>query len=249
MQDLVVITGAAGGIGKELCLAFGKMNFGIIALDTNLERLEDLGKILDNANISFSLSHTDITKLEKLNQDIEHCKKSLGGQVKALINNAAINIIGPFNTSSIQGLQKMMEVNLMGAVNCTAVCLKDLNENNGTIINVSTTAGFAPLYHRTSYCCTKYALHGFFESLRTESSLKIIMAIPTYVKTGFGAAKNDEKGIKLLSPKFVASEIYKAYENGKETVYIGFKSLAARKLYLLAPKLFVKLMLKEQKVS
>lgn len=248
MLKIVVITGAAGGIGTELCNVYGEQGYAIIALDNNKTALNKLSETLKIAQVPCFCSEIDISKYEDVKQAIYSGLNELKGELHVLINNAAINFIGPFQENAIEKLELMMRVNFMGSVNCTAVCKEAIDKNKGSIIAVSTPAGFAPLYHRTSYCATKYAVHGFFESLRTECpNLNILFAIPTYVKTNFGGGMNEKKGIKLLTPQYVAKEIYTAMISRKNVAYIGRKSYLAKKVYQFAPSLYLKLMLKEQK--
>lgn len=247
----IVITGAAGGIGKALLFRFAREGYHVIGLDINTELIEVTKKAILKRNLSAELIKVDITNLEEI-KNILPSKMQSEGELVGLMNNAGINHIEPFSNESIPHLHKIMDVNFYGAVNTALVCMPYLLKSKGSIINVSTIAGFAPLYHRTSYCASKYALHGFMEALRTEyiGRLHIGIALPTYVQSKFGGAYNAKQGIKnLLTPEFVAEEIYKAFKNRKEWILIGKKAKLAHTVYRLFPKFFIKKMLKEQNAA
>ena len=74
-----------------------------------------------------------------------------------------------------------MNVNFFGALYCTQAALPSLMERDGLIIVISSVAGFAPLLGRSGYAASKHALHGLFETLRTElqkTGVDVMMVCP-----------------------------------------------------------------------
>ena len=246
----VVITGAAGGIGAALCNRFGVAGFSILAVDVDEKGLADLSKKLNHDNIHHVIATVDITNKDALTKKVLDGISVLGKPLKVLINNAAINKIEPFSPDSISNLERIMQVNFLAPVYATGICLEQLIQLRGTIINISSTAGFAPLYHRTSYCSSKYALNGFSEVLRTElkdKGVNVISVYPTFVKTKFSYEYNRGKGVKGVStPMEVVSKIYSGYIKKRNHVFIG-KGRMVYFLYKYLPGLYLKLMLKQQK--
>ena len=84
-------------------------------------------------------------------------------------------------------IRRVMEVNFFGAVHCTRAALGDLVRTRGLIVAISSVAGFSPLIARTGYAASKHALHGFFDSLRTElvdSGVDALLVCPAFIATG-----------------------------------------------------------------
>ena len=80
-----------------------------------------------------------------------------------------------------------MAVNFFGALHCTHAALDELVARRGMVIAISSVAGFAPLIARTGYAASKHALHGFFDSLRTEVEplgVKVLLVCPSFIETG-----------------------------------------------------------------
>jgi short-subunit dehydrogenase len=80
-----------------------------------------------------------------------------------------------------------MTVNFFGAMHCTHAALEPLISRRGMIIVISSVAGFAPLIARTGYAASKHALHGFFDSLRSEVEplgVKVLLVCPSFIQTG-----------------------------------------------------------------
>ena len=83
----------------------------------------------------------------------------------------------------------------MGSVHCTSAAMDDLVSRRGLIIVISSVAGFAPLLGRSSYCASKHALHGFFDTLRLEqraTGVDVLMVCPSYIDTPIRRLYQDE---------------------------------------------------------
>ncbi len=80
-----------------------------------------------------------------------------------------------------------MEVNLFGAIHLTRPALPALRQSRGLVVAISSVAGYTPLIARTGYAASKHALHGFFESLRTEvaaDGIDVMLVCPSFIATG-----------------------------------------------------------------
>nr|MBP9136242.1 SDR family NAD(P)-dependent oxidoreductase [Chitinophagales bacterium] len=148
---------------------------------------------------------------------------------------------------SIDDFERILRINVMANIVPTGVCLSDLVRNKGFVITISSVAGFAPLYGRTSYCASKFALHGFFETLRTEhlGVLDIMLVCPTFVDTAFGNSENKKEISKKLTPNEVANGIYNAYLKKVKFLSLGKNSKLARLIYKFFPKFYIKKMMEQ----
>jgi short-subunit dehydrogenase len=80
-----------------------------------------------------------------------------------------------------------MGVNFFGSLYCTKAALDSLIERKGLIIVITSVAGFSPLYGRSGYAASKHALHGLFDSLRTELAygVDVMIVCPGFTATGY----------------------------------------------------------------
>ena len=255
----ILVTGAAGNLGTAICESFGKEGARIIAFDLQAEPLQKLEKRLTDQNIEVFTKAFDLTNKEALLQAIEAGRNAFG-DVAVLVNNAGITHIQRFLKveDPEATLHKVMEVNLFAAVNCTEALLKDIIKNKGVIVNISSVAGIAPLLGRTAYAASKHALHGYFESLRSEvieDGVQCLMVCPSFIspdpkvvdlsKTNEHSIYQDKKALDSIDPQFIATKIVKAAKRNKPRLVIGKSATQVNFLLRFAPSLYEKLMRKK----
>ena len=186
MGKVVVVTGAAGGLGRALAQTFAGAGACIAALDRDAAGAEALAaELRDEGRQALGLA-CDVS-------DAVECERALAavvacwGRIDVLVNNAGISHRSAYRRTDPAVIRRVMEVNFFGAVHCTRAALDALLESRGLIVVISSVAGFAPLIARTGYAASKHALHGFFESLRTEVEplgLKVMLVCPSFIETG-----------------------------------------------------------------
>ena len=190
----VVITGAAGGLGAALVHAFRQAGAHVVALDRDAQALQALQRAepqrLDGATQSLMTVVCDVTRNESCEAAIAQAIAHFGG-IDVLVNNAGIAHRSAFADTRVDVLRRVMEVNFFGAVHCTHAAIGSLRARHGLIITISSVAGFSPLIGRTGYAASKHALHGFFDSLRTEvedDGVGVLMVCPSFIDTGIDRA-------------------------------------------------------------
>jgi len=248
-NTLVIITGAAGGIGRELSLLFESKGNKVGVLDFDKNKIKEMQTLVEHKKENFSFKQVDITRKEETQKAIEECKNELNGSIHILINCAAINKVEKFSIDSLNNFKNIIDVNIMGTIVPTAICLGEIKKNKGTIISFSSVAGFAPLYGRTAYCASKHALHGFFESLRSESKkqIDIMLVCPAFVDTGFGKGAYKKEDKNALNPKEVAEAVWIGFSQKKSLLFIGKTARLSYSVYKFFPKLYLKKMLQKNK--
>jgi len=186
MKDkVVVITGGAGGIGAALGSCFGQEGSRIALLDQDENALKAVEQEFLARGVDVFARTCDVTQEEDCNQAIQAILQRFGG-IDILINNAGVTQISLFQNTPVSVLRRVMEVNFFGSLHCTKAALESLIERKGMIITISSIAGLAPLMGRTAYSASKHALHGLFESLRTELSsqgVHVMMVCPGFTRT------------------------------------------------------------------
>ncbi len=183
----IVITGASSGIGEACAYEFGKYQANIVLASRNLEKLNLVKLKVDSLGSKAICIPCDVTKEEDCKNLIKETVEQFG-TIHVFINNAGISMRALFIHADTSVIKQVMDVNFWGAVYCTKFALPYLLKEKGSLVSISSFAGFKGLPARTGYAASKYALNGFMESLRIENR-----------KTGLH--------IGILSPGYTTSNI------------------------------------------
>ena len=203
---VVLISGAAGGLGTALCLRFARAGSLIAAMDLDAARLDALILALQEVGAQALALPGDIT-------DPAACKAAVAatlgrfGVLDGLINNAGISHRSLLRDTRPEVIGNVMAVNFFGAVHLTQAALPHVTKQRGFVAAISSVAGFSPLIGRTGYAASKHALHGFFDSLRSEvedQGVSVTLVCPSFIRTGIGAAGLAGDGTKAVSPRLTS---------------------------------------------
>ncbi len=182
----VVITGATGGLGAEMCRQFGRAGARIAALDLDTPGLAALQAELAGSGIECATWSCDVTDETRCRAVIDAVAGHFR-RIDVLVCNAGISHRSAFAETEPAVLHRVMDVNFWGAVHVTRPAIPHLRERRGRIVAISSVAGFAPLIARTAYAASKHAVQGFFSSLRGElqdDGISVTLACPSFVATG-----------------------------------------------------------------
>ena len=227
----VIITGASSGIGKACAEEFAKKGANLVLAArqyiTLCEITEDLEK---RYGIKAVAVQCDVSQ----EKDCEHLIAQAiltFDRIDVLINNAGISMRALFKDLDLHVLRNLMDVNFWGAVYCTKYAMPELLKNSGSVVGVSSIAGYRGLPGRTGYSASKFALNGFLESLRVENlktGLHVMIAAPGFtssnirnaalVKDGSvqGESSMDEE--KMMSSEEVARILVDGVISRKRTL-------------------------------
>ncbi len=249
-NKVIVITGASSGIGKALAKEYAFIGYKVVIAARNEKKLNDLSEELIRSGYEVYAVPTDVSK----NADCKNLiKKTINeyGSIDILINNAGISMRALFEDLDIKVIKDLMDVNFWGTVFCTKYALPYLLKSKGSVVGISSIAGFKGLPGRTGYSASKFAIHGFLETLRTENlkkDLHVLIACPGFTNTNIrktalgkdgsqqGETPRDEE--KMMSSEEVANRIRKAVEKRKRTLVMTTQG----KMTVLLNKIFPKLM-------
>jgi short-subunit dehydrogenase len=223
MKDkVVVITGGSSGIGKALAKEFGKHGSKILITGRNVENLEKAVDELTREGVAVAGFQADVSCEEDNKKMAEEAVKQFG-RIDVLVNNAGISMRALFEDVDMDVLKKVMGINFYGVLYATKYCLPEIIKNKGSVIGISSVAGYRGLPGRTGYSASKFALNGFLEVLRTELMTKhvnVLTACPGYTSTNIrkrsltkdgtilGESPRDENS--MMSADECAHHIYKA---------------------------------------
>ncbi len=233
MKDkVVIITGGSSGIGKALAEVFGKRGSRIMITGRDQAALINTAKELTALNIDVHSFTADVSVEEDNKKMAEEAIKHFG-KIDILINNAGISMRALFDEVDLNVVKKVMDINFYGVLYATKYCLPEIRKNKGSIIGISSIAGFRGLPGRTGYSASKFALNGFLEVLRTEllkTDVHVMTACPGFTASNIrvrsltkdGSSQNesprDEK--KMMAAEECAEHIYRATVKRKRTLIL-----------------------------
>jgi short-subunit dehydrogenase len=257
MKDkVVIITGGSSGIGKALAEVFGKNGSKVLITGRNKADLDLAVADLKQKNILVESFVADVS-IENDNKRMAAEAMRLFGKIDVLINNAGITMRALFNELDLNVVKRVMDINFYGVLYATHACLPEIMKNKGSVIGISSIAGFRGLPERTGYCASKFALNGFLEVLRTEMLYKdvhVLTAAPGFTATNIrkkaltkdgsaqGESPRDEE--KEMTAEECAAYVYNATVKRKNFLILTTQGKAAVWLNRFFPRLADKLVYK-----
>ncbi len=221
----VIITGASSGIGKSLATEFAKRGANLILGARQFVTLCELAQSLEKEfGIKAVAVQCDVTHEEDCDHLIKQTLVTFG-KIDILINNAGISMRALFNDADVKVLKAVMDVNFWGTVYCTKYALPEILKTKGTIVGVSSIAGYKGLPGRTGYSASKFAMNGFLDALRVENiktGINVITACPGFTASNIRNTALDQSGQQqgestLHEEKMMTSdEVAKIIANGVE---------------------------------
>lgn len=221
MKDkVVVITGASSGIGKALSFKFAGAGSRLVIGARSIEKLESIKASLPGLDIL--TVKTDVSRQEDCKHLIDEANSTYG-KIDVLINNAGIPMRALFKDVDLMVIRRIMDTNFWGTVYCTKFALPHLLETGGSVVGISSVAGYKGLPGRAGYSASKFAINGFLEVLRIENrktGLHVLTACPGFTATNTrnvsltadgtpqGESPRDEG--KMMTAEAVADKIYHA---------------------------------------
>lgn len=253
-NKVVVITGGSEGIGKALVDAFITLGAKVAACGRNQDKLYDLQLLHSGKPLHTIVA--DVSKYNDCKNFIDTTMQVFGG-IDILINNAGISMRALLKDADVEVIEKVMDINFSGTLYCTKLALDSIIERRGTIVGVSSIAGFRGLPGRSGYSASKFAVNGFLEALRTElldSGVNVMWVCPGFTtsnirnaalnKTGQSQGESPMDEGKMMSSEECAGYILKAIEKRKRTLILTFTGKRTVFMNKLFPSLADKLVKK-----
>src|SRR3989338_5375652 len=177
-----LITGASGGIGREIAQGLAKRGYRLaLAYRSNKRAAERLAEACARLGAPEAfIVHCDIRNERSIRRAARKTVRRFG-RVSALINNAGVNVMKPLRMQSFREIDMQLETNLGGLMKLTKMLLPNID---GTIINIASRAGKIAKPSMTVYCATKFGVRGFTQSLALECpKLHVLSVNPDRVAT------------------------------------------------------------------
>jgi len=247
-NKVIIITGASSGIGEACAKQLAKRGANIVLAARNIEKLNAVADQLKEFGVEIFIVQCDVSIKENCKTLIDSTINKFG-KIDILINNAGISMRAIFNETKIEVVEKIMAINFFGTVYCTKYALPYLLEAKGSVVGVSSIAGYVGLPARTGYSASKYAMQGFLDALRTENlktGLHVMLACPGFTASNIrntalsadgslqGESPREEK--KMMTPEQVANYIASGIEKKKRSLTLTTEGKLAVFLSKLFPK-------------
>ena len=202
-NKVVIITGASSGIGEACAYAFAKQGAKVVLAARSIDKLNHVKQQCEALGAQTLLVQCDVS----LEEDCKNLINQTVAQFKTidiLINNAGISMRALFADLDLAVLKQVMDINFWGTVYCTKYAMPYLLAQKGSVIGISSVAGFKGLPGRTGYSASKFAMEGFMESLRIENlktGLHVGVMRPGYTASNIrNAALNKDAKSQVESP-------------------------------------------------
>lgn len=197
-DQVVIVTGASAGIGRSLALQLAGQGAKVVIAARRAERLEQVAAACRQLGGETLVIPADVSDESQCKALIEKTAATFG-RLDMLINNAgmaASALLDEF--PDLHLFKQTLDINFYGAVYCTYYALPYLKQSKGRIVTISSLGGKSAIPYNTPYCASKYALHGFFDSLRMELAahgVSCTVICPWWVVTEFHEAQLDKDGL------------------------------------------------------
>lgn len=240
----ILLTGATGGLGQELALLLAEKSAVLTLVGRDEAKLNLLKRLIEKNGNKAYCQIADLSE-EGAIRDIVNLAKHLMGDIDVLINNAGVLDFIKFEQQSDARIAQMIHTNVTAPIQLTrAVIEKFQAKNQGHIVFVGSIFGSLAYPHFSTYCASKFAVHGFSQALRREllgSNIGITYIAPRGIKTAMNDANTvamwNKVGNKMDNPQIVAKHIVKALESKQEEVFIGLQESFFARLNGIFPKL------------
>ncbi len=231
-DNVIIITGGSSGIGKALAEEFGKHGSKVLITGRNQSDLQAAVDELRQKGIIISGFPADVSRPED-NRNMAAEAIRVYGKIDVLINNAGISMRALFEEVDLDVVRKVMDINFYGVLYATQSCLPEIMKNKGSVVGISSIAGYRGLPGRTGYSASKFALNGFLEVLRTEMLKKgvhVLTACPGFtasnirkrslVNDGSAQGESPRDEATMMTAQECARYIYRATVKRKKVIIL-----------------------------
>ncbi len=249
---VAVVTGASSGIGQCLCGLLVDRGATVIAVARRGDRLQELVKTAGSDGIRPVVG--DITDPGVRKQVVETATAVRDGGVDLLVNNAGIGAIGPFMEATEDRMRQIMEVNFFAPVELIRSLVPHMRGAREPVIcNIGSVLGHRAVPDKSEYCASKFALHGFSDSLRAElasDGIQVTLVSPSTTRSEFFESLIDtdpateSRSIGSWSPERVARTALAAIRRRRSEVICSLTGKLLVYADRLAPPLVNKILAK-----
>ena len=254
-DNVVIITGASSGIGRELAFQLARLGARLVLAARDITRLETTAEGCRQAGAKALVVPIDVAKSEQCRALVQRTVQEYG-RLDTLITNAGMSF-----TANLQdypdptSLEQLAQINYLGSAYCTYYALPYLKQSRGRIAAVCSMAGVTGLPGLSGYAASKHAMSGFFESIRIELrgyGVSVTIVYPASVashlennpveKAGSAGERNQQSPVGTVPPGMMPVEAcarltLQAVARRRRDLYMAPGGKAVLWMKLIAPGL------------
>ena len=246
----ILITGASSGIGESFANKFAERKHNLLLVARSTEKLERQCKQLaEKFGIDAQYIAADLAKRETAEQVFaETQRREL--EIDLLVNNAGIGSGGEFSELSLKSELDLLQLNISSLVALTHLFLPQMQQRkSGTMINVSSVAGFIPIPYMATYAASKMFVRSFTEAITEECkpyNIHVLLLVPGLTRTNFnhasgieGVRASAEYDSSTQTPDQVVCEALEALDKQKFSIVSGRRNKLIAKMCVLVPNCII----------
>jgi short-subunit dehydrogenase len=242
---IAVVTGAGAGIGAAIAARLAREGCRLVLVDRSTGALDDVRRALGGEAHAFDVGDRDAWTALAASLTRDH------GAIDLLVNNAGVTVHGAFADHSLDDIDRLVRVNLLGVLyGCRVLLPLLMRSGDAHIVNVSSLAGSVAVPYQSAYSATKFAVRGASHALRMElegHGVGVTTVLPGTVATRLleTATTYDRSASSRMAelmlaygvkPSAVADRVVRAVRANQAEVTIGWDAHLTRGLHALAPR-------------
>jgi short-subunit dehydrogenase len=231
-DQVVVITGASQGIGRETALQLARRGASVVVSARNEVALRDL--VREIAEVHGGQAEPVVTDVAEWDQVERLAEAAMGrfGRIDTWVNNAAVSLYGTVEQLDPAEMERLVAVNLLGQMYGSKAAVARMKDRGGTIINVGSALSERAIPLQSVYVATKHGVQGFSEALRLElmheeAGIDVVVILPSSTNTPLFNFARSKLGVMpmpvppVYQPTAVAEAICHAAEHGGREIVVG----------------------------
>jgi short-subunit dehydrogenase len=231
-EQVIVITGASQGIGRETALLFGRRGAAVVAAARNGAALRSLADAIDAVGGRAEPVVADIADYGAVEMVADRAIERFG-RIDTWVNNAAVSVYARVSDLDSDEIERVVAVNLVGQIYGSKVAAARMGHaGSGTIINVGSALSERAVPLQSAYVATKHGVAGFTEALRLElmetaPDVSVVLILPSSIDTPLFNFARSKLGVMpmpvppVYEPRTVAEAIAHAAEHGGREIVVG----------------------------
>jgi NAD(P)-dependent dehydrogenase (short-subunit alcohol dehydrogenase family) len=246
-EQVVVITGASSGIGRETALEMARLGTRITAVARGDAGLRSLAAEVERMNGQLHVVVGDVADWPTVERVASETIQRFG-RIDTWVNNAAVSVYATIDDLDVEEFHRVTSVNYLGYVHGVKAALPRLRESGGTIINVGSALSERAVPLQAAYSATKHAIKGLTEALRVEmeregSPVKVVLIEPSSMNTPLFDNARSKMGRRpmpiapVYDPRVTARAIMHAAEHPIPIIATGGASKAFTVMERINPRL------------
>jgi NAD(P)-dependent dehydrogenase (short-subunit alcohol dehydrogenase family) len=253
-DQIVVITGASSGIGRETALMFGERGATVVLAARNEMALNEVTKEVERIGGHAAAVVTDVAEWEQVER-LARRTVDLFGRIDTWVNNAGISVYATVEELTVAEIERVIRVNLLGQVYGMKAALPHMQrQGQGTIVNVASALAERAVPLQAAYCASKHGIKGFTGALRLElererSGITVTLIEPSSINTPLFTHARSKLGVKpmpippIYEPAVVAEAILFAAGHPCRTIVAGGAGKVITAIQRISPALLDRYML------